>query len=80
MTILSVSKAKENLDIVLDEVQSTYEPVIIAGENHSAVLISEEVWRSIEETLYLTSIPGMKDSIIEGMNEKIEDCSTTLEW
>ena len=46
MTILSVSKVKENLDIILDEVQSTYEPMIIAGENHSAVLISEEVWRS----------------------------------
>ena len=80
MTVLTVSKAKEKLDIILDEVQNTYEPMIITGENHSAVLISEEVWRSIEETLYLTSIPGMKDSIIEGMNEKIEDCSTTLEW
>ena len=80
MTVLSVSKVKENLDIILDEVQSTYEPMIIAGENNSAVLISEKVWRSVEETLYLTSISGMKDSIIEGMNEKIEDCSTTLEW
>ena len=80
MTVLTVSKAKEKLDIILDEVQNTYEPMIITGENNSAVLISEEVWRSIEETLYLTSIPGMKDSIIEGMNEKIEDCSTTLEW
>jgi PHD/YefM family antitoxin component YafN of YafNO toxin-antitoxin module len=54
--------------------------VIIAGEKHSAVLISEEVWRSIEETLYLTSIPGMKESIIEGMKERIEDCATTIEW
>ena len=80
MTVLTVSKAKEKLDLILDEVQNTYEPMIITGKNHSAVLISEEIWRSIEETLYLTSIPGMKDSIIEGMNEKIEDCSTTLEW
>jgi len=43
-------------------------------------LISEEVWRSVEETLYLTSIPGMKDSIIDGMNEKIENCASTIEW
>ena len=80
MTVLSVSKAKEKLDIILDEVQNTYEPMIITGETHSAVLISEEAWRSIEETLYLTSIPGMKASIVDGMNEKIENCSTTLEW
>lgn len=80
MIVLSVNKAKEKLDIILDEVQNTYEPMIITGGNHSAVLISEEAWRSIEETLYLTSIPGMKESIIQGMNEKIEDCSTVLEW
>jgi len=80
MTVLNVNKAKEKLDIILDEVQSSYEPMFITGENHSAVLISEEVWRSIEETLYLTSIPGMKDSIIRGMNEKIEDCASDIEW
>jgi len=77
---LSASKVKERLDSILDEVQNTYEPMIITGENNSAVLISQEVWRSIEETLYLSSIPGMKDSIIDGMNEKIENCTTALEW
>jgi prevent-host-death family protein len=80
MPILSVSQVKENLDTVLDEVQNTYEPVIIAGKNSSAVLVSEDVWRSIEETLYLNSIPGMKDSILAGMQEKIEHCSREIEW
>ena len=80
MISLSASKVKERLDSILDEVQNTYEPMIITGENNSAVLISQEVWRSIEETLYLSSIPGMKDSIIDGMNEKIENCTTSLEW
>jgi len=80
MISLSASKVKERLDSILDEVQNTYEPMIIIGENNSAVLISQEVWRSIEETLYLSSIPGMKDSIIDGMNEKIENCTTSLEW
>jgi len=80
MTVLSVNKAKERLDLILDEVQNSYEPMIITGEKHSAVIISEEVWRSIQETLFLTSIPGMKDSIINGMKEKIEDCSTDVEW
>ncbi|MDR0455908.1 MAG: type II toxin-antitoxin system Phd/YefM family antitoxin [Treponema sp.] len=80
MPVLTVNNVKEKLDILLEEVQDTYEPLIIAGEKHSAVLISEDVWRSIEETLYLSSIPGMKESIINGMNEKIENCTTTIEW
>jgi prevent-host-death family protein len=80
MPVLSVSRVKKNLDAILDEVQNTVEPIIIAGRNSSAVLVSEDVWRSIEETLYLNSIPGMKDSIISGMKEKIEDCSREIEW
>ena len=80
MPVLNVSSAKENLDVILEEVQHTYEPLYIAGEKHSAVLLSEEAWRSIEETLYLSSIPGMKESIISGMKEKIEDCASTIEW
>jgi len=80
MQVLSVNKVRDRLDAVLAEVQDSYEPLTIAGESHSAVLVSEEIWRSIEETLYLTSIPGMKESIIAGMNEKIEDCSSTIEW
>jgi prevent-host-death family protein len=80
MPVLSVSRVKENLDAILDEVQNTFEPIIIAGRNSSAVLVSEDVWRSIEETLYLNSIPGMKDSIISGMQEKIECCSREIEW
>jgi PHD/YefM family antitoxin component YafN of YafNO toxin-antitoxin module len=80
MPVLTVNNVKEKLDILLEEIQNTYEPLIIAGEKHSAVLISEDIWRSIEETLYLSSIPGMKESIINGMNEKVENCTTTIEW
>ena len=80
MPVLHVNNIREKWDTILEEVQNTYEPLIITGEKHSAVLISEEVWRSIEETLYLTSIPGMKESIIAGMNESIEDCASEIEW
>ena len=80
MPVLNVDNAKKKLDDILEEVQNIYEPFIIAGKKHSAVLISEELWRSIEETLFLSSIPGMKASIIAGMNEKIEDCSPTVKW
>jgi antitoxin YefM len=80
MPVLNVKNVKENLDAILETIQDTYEPLIIAGEKHSAVLVSEDVWRSIEETLYLSSIPGMKESIINGMREKIEECASTIEW
>ena len=80
MPVLNVNNVKEKWDNILEEIQESYEPIFISGNKHSAVLISEEVWRSIEETLYLTSIPGMKESIIAGMKEKIEDCSTIVEW
>ena len=80
MPVLNISSVKDKLDIILEEIQETYEPFFIASEKHSAVLISEEVWRSIEETLYLSSIPGMKESIIAGMKEKIDDCVSALEW
>jgi PHD/YefM family antitoxin component YafN of YafNO toxin-antitoxin module len=80
MPVMNVKNAKESLDTILETVQDIYEPLIIAGEKYSAVLISEEVWRSIEETLYLSSIPGMKESIINGMKEKIEDCTSAIEW
>jgi PHD/YefM family antitoxin component YafN of YafNO toxin-antitoxin module len=72
--VLTVAKAKETLDTVINNIQNTYEPIIIAGDCCSAVLISEEVWRSIEETMHLYSIPEMKESIIAGIHEKIEDC------
>jgi len=80
MQVLNVRNVRDRLDVILEEVQDSYEPLVIAGEKHSAVLVSEEIWRSVEETIYLTSIPGMKESIIAGMNEKIEDCATTVEW
>jgi PHD/YefM family antitoxin component YafN of YafNO toxin-antitoxin module len=80
MPVLNVHSTKVNFDTILEKVQNTYEPVMISGEKYSAVLLSEEAWRSIEETLYLTSIPGMKESIIAGMQEKIENCSSVIEW
>ena len=80
MPVLNVNNVKQKLDTILEEIQDTYEPLIIASEKYSAVLVSENVWRSIEETLYLSSIPGMKESIINGMKEEIENCASTIEW
>jgi len=51
----------------LDEASETHEPIQITGKRTNAVLVSEDDWRSIQETLYLSSIPGMQESIIEGL-------------
>ena len=80
MTILSATEARKCLYNLVDEVALSHVPVQIVGKRHSAVLISEEDWRSIQETLYLTSMPGMRESIHEGLNTPIEECSEEVEW
>jgi prevent-host-death family protein len=80
MAILTVSDARANLYKLIDQANDSHEPVIISGKRNNAVLISEDDWNSIQETLYLNSIPGMRESIIEGMNEPITDSIKTLDW
>jgi PHD/YefM family antitoxin component YafN of YafNO toxin-antitoxin module len=65
---------------LLDEVALSHEPILITGKRTNAVLISEEDWRAINETLYLISIPGMREAIIEGLNTPIEECTDEIEW
>lgn len=80
MTILTASKARAQLYRLLDKTASSHEPVQIAGRRNNAVLISEEDWRAIQETLYLVSIPGMRESIRRGLKTPVERCSKTLRW
>ncbi|MDP2899308.1 MAG: type II toxin-antitoxin system Phd/YefM family antitoxin [bacterium] len=80
MTTLSASEARRRLYNLVDEVKETHEPVQIVGKRSSAVLVSEEDWRAIQETLYLTSIPGMRESIREGLSTAIEECDEEPGW
>ena len=80
MTILSASEARAKLYKLLDEAASSHEPIQITGKRNSAVLISEEDWRAIQETLYLLSIPDMRDSIRKGLKTPVEKCSKDLKW
>lgn len=80
MKTITVTEARRNLYRLLDEVAVTSEPVHISGKRAAAVLVSEADWRSLEETVYLTSIPGMAESIREGMETPIEDCVEELDW
>jgi prevent-host-death family protein len=80
MKTINVTNARKELYKLIDQVQDAHEPVYITGKNNSAVLLSVEDWRAIEETMFLTSIPGMRESIIEGMNEDPNECSNEPNW
>ena len=79
MTILSITKARAQLYKLVEFLQMGQDPVLITGKKGNVVMVSEDDWRALEETLYLTSIPGMKESIIEGMNTPIEECEENFE-
>ena len=64
----------------MDQAAISHQPIQITGKRSNAVLVSEEDWSAIQETLYLLSIPGMRDSIKEGMAAPIKDCATSLKW
>jgi prevent-host-death family protein len=80
MTTLSATEARKRLFNLVDEVKETHEPVQIVGKRSSAILVAEEDWRAIQETLYLTSIPGMRKSIREGLNTPVEECDEEPGW
>lgn len=78
MTHITAGEAQERLDALLESVSEPHEPLQIKGERYAAVLVSGEDWRAIQEALYLTSIPGMRESIIQGRNNPIEKCSAAV--
>jgi antitoxin YefM len=80
MTTLNTTEASQRLDEVLDDLAESHEVVQILGQRHSGILVSEDDWRAIQETLYLTGISGMKESIVEGMRTPVEQCAKELDW
>jgi len=80
MTTLTAAEARKRLHDLLDELAESHEVVQIAGKRHCAVLVSEEDWRAIQETLRLTSVPGMKESIVKGLRTPVQKCAKELDW
>ena len=80
MTSMTATEARKQLYSLLDDVAESHEPVQISGKRHSAVLVSEHDWRAMQETLYLTSIPGMRDSIRKGLKTPLAKCDKELDW
>ncbi len=80
MPTITATEARSKLYRLIDEAASTHDPIVITGKRSNAVLLSEEDWRSIQETLYLLNIPGMRESIRVGLASPIEECSEDIEW
>ena len=80
MPTLTATEARSKLYRLIDEAASSHEPIIIKGKRGSAVLISEDDWRAIQETMYLLNVPGLRESIREGLATPIEECTQELDW
>jgi prevent-host-death family protein len=80
MTNITATKARSRLYSLLDEVSQSHEPVRISGKKASGILISEDDWRAIQETLFLQSIPGMRESIKKGLKTPVAKCSKAIDW
>jgi len=80
MTTLTASKARSKLYRLIDETAMSHQPVIISGKRAQAVLLSADDWKAIQETLYLLSIPGMRESIRKGLKTPVEKCVKDLKW
>lgn len=79
MKTITATSARNDLYRVIETAVTDHEPVQITGKRGNAVLVAETDWRAIQETLYLLGIPGMRDSIVEGMQEPIEQCSREID-
>ncbi|MFA6191086.1 MAG: type II toxin-antitoxin system Phd/YefM family antitoxin [Sulfurimonas sp.] len=78
--VMTVSQARTNIYKIMDETAQTHQPIIITGKRNNVVMLSEEDWNAIEETLYLNSIPGMATSIKEAMDAPNSEFSEDVEW
>jgi prevent-host-death family protein len=80
MTTMTASQARANLYKLLDQTVASHDPIQITGKRSNAVLISDEDWRAIQETLYLLSVPGMRESIRSGLKTSVKRCAKVLRW
>jgi len=80
MATLTASKARTNLYRLIDDASSTHEAILITGKRANAVLVSEDDWKAIQETIYLLSVPGMRESIRQGLKTPIKECVKEPGW
>jgi len=80
MSTLTASEARAKLYRLIDEAAESHVPIQITGKRNNAILVSEKDWASVQETMYLLSVPGMRESIREGMESPVEECEAEIDW
>ena len=80
MTTISASEARANLYRLIDEAAFSHQTLLITGKRNKAVLVSNDDWEAIQETLFLLSVPGMRESIRKGKDTPVDECSESLDW
>ncbi len=80
MTIVNATEARTKLYNLIDEAAETHKPIVITGKRSNAVLVCEEDWNNISETLHLLSVPGMRKTILQGLDEPVGECAKALDW
>ncbi|MBF56802.1 type II toxin-antitoxin system Phd/YefM family antitoxin [Halomonas sp. FeN2] len=80
MTGISATEARSNLYRLIDETAESHQPIVIMGKRNKAVLVAEEDWSAIQETLFLLSVPGMRESVRDGMETPVDECDEELDW
>jgi len=80
MAGMTATEARSNLYRLIDETAESHQPIVITGKRNKAVLVAEEDWAAIQETLFLLSVPGMRESIREGMATPVDECDEDLDW
>jgi prevent-host-death family protein len=80
MTTFNATEARSKLYALIDETTDTHQPIVITGKRGNAILLAEDDWKAINETLHLLSVPGMRESIQEGIAANLDDCDKELDW
>jgi antitoxin YefM len=80
LVTVATKDAGRKLNQLIADTSRSHRPILITGEKQNAILLSEQDWRAVEETLYLLSIPGMRESIRTGMKTPVKKCLKTIRW
>lgn len=80
MTTLNATEARAKLYALIDEASTSHQPIVITGKRGNAILLAEEDWNAINETLNLLAVPGMRESIREGIEAGLDECDQELDW
>ena len=80
MTSITASEARNRLYRLVDEAAAAHQPILITGKRSNAVMLSEEDWNAIQETLHLLSVPGMRESIQQGLATPVDECAAEPGW